>query len=329
MIILAKPPAKRRIKGAVAADDAKFEAFLQKQFGELKNELRKYPFPAKEKGGQVIPFGPRMNSWAKRNAKWKYSIAAAVVVAIAVPMILQLNRQRAEFASPTSAPALEQGQKSGKSLQDRVADREETDADALRADSTVQANKNYYSKKQAAPAKDTFDRRGAAEKKGTPDRMPAELPASRSEGYISKEEVPAPAQKQSEAAPAARRSRETMASTGAGADKEERSLAAAAPPGAAAPAPVAESKATRDAASVASADEAPAAKPRSFSIDDTNAKLKAKSIAEEEKAEMEKLWKEYEKDPKGFNKDKNRSARLRTLLTRHDTKSRAKRMQTK
>ena len=32
-------------------------------------------------------------------------------------------------------------------------------------------------------------------------------------------------------------------------------------------------------------------------------KLKQERIAEEEKAEMEKLWKEFEKDPKAFQQD--------------------------
>jgi hypothetical protein len=43
---------------------------------------------------------------------------------------------------------------------------------------------------------------------------------------------------------------------------------------------------------------------------------------------MELLWKEYEKNPKEFLKDKRKTERLKTLLARHDTRSRARRMST-
>ena len=344
MIILDKKKSKIQ-----PGDDAKFEAFLKKQFAELKSELAKYPAPAEERGGQVIPFSPRINSWAKRNAKWKYGIAAAILVAVAVPMVLQLNRQRAEMANrSTSAPALEQSQKSGKTLQDRVAEREEADADATRPSGEIQANKNYYEKKKVTPAKDARDAVVSDDVKGRRDKLeaktraPAELAAGRSEGYATKEEAPAPERAKLQNAPATVPSGGELAE--AASEKAERSVAAGAPapaaPASPAPAPVfaakkrsaapvEESEAKRDAASKVDTDAAPAAKPRSFSLDDTNAKLKKQSIAEEEKTEMERLWKEYEKDPKAFNKDRNRSARLRTLLARHDTKSRAKRMMTK
>ncbi len=349
-----KPSGRRtkKIAKIQPGDDAKFEAFLTKQFAELKNELRKYPVPGEKKSGQVIPFSPRINSWAKRNTKWKYGIAAAVIVAVAVPMVLQVNRQRAEFAHSASTPALEQRLKNDKTLQDRISDREEADADTIRQGGEVQANKNYYGKKtKAAPAKDASDARVTDGVKGRLDtlqekpRAPAELAAGRSEGYVTKEEERASERTQLQAAPAATRSSEAQTITAAPAEKAERSVAAGAPapaapapvfaakkrsaaPGVAQPSTGAEAETKRDAASMANADEAPAAKPRSFSLDDTNAKLKKQSAAEEEKTEMEKLWKEYEKDPKAFNKDKNRSARLRTLLARHDTKSRAKRMRT-
>jgi hypothetical protein len=342
--------------GRAADDDAKFEAFLKKQFAELRAELDSQMAHGSAKAGKVVDLKSAREKRAAGASvlgyfdKWKYGIAAAVIVAVAVPMVLQLNRQRTELANQTAAPAPEQGQQSGKTLQDRIADREETDADATRHSGEIQANKNSNGQKtKTAPAKDareagiSDDVKGRRDKLEESPRAPTELAASRSEGYVTKEEARSTERAKSQAAPASPPSggESAMASS----EKAERSVAAGAPapaaPGASpAPAPVfaakkrsaapmAETEAKRDAASMANADEAPAAKPRSFSLDDTNAKLKKQSLAEEEKAEMEKLWKEYEKDPKAFNKDANRSARLRTLLARHDTRSRAKRMMTK
>lgn len=343
------------------ADDAKFEAFLKKQFAELRTELDGQISKGSAKAGKVVDLN---SAREKRTAgtsvlayfdKWKYGVAAAVIVAVAVPMVLQVNRQKAELATRTAAPTLEQNQQADRTLKDRIAEREDADADAdgVRPGVAGETGKSYYTKKPAAPAKDAHEDHKSAEVKGIQDAVtekrnaPAEVATGRTEGYLSKEEARAPEQKQLEKAPGASRSRETTAMAAAPADKEERSLAASAPSAGAAPsapaspapapvfaakkrsaAPMAEADNKRDAASTVSADEAPAAKARSFSLDDTNAKLKKQGIAEEEKAEMEKLWKEYEKDPQAFSKDKNRSARLRTLLARHDTKSRARRMRT-
>ncbi|MFO1471525.1 MAG: hypothetical protein U1F27_10850 [Turneriella sp.] len=340
-----------------AADDAKFEAFLQKQFAELRAELDRQIMKGSAKAGKITDLAAAREKRAAGTSvlgyfdKWKYGIAAAVVVAVAVPMVIQVNRQRAELAHQASAPTLEQQQKSTGPLQERITDREEAEADTERPDSAVQANKNYYGKKQAAPATGTVDDRKTAILRSAPEKpaekpgAPAEIAAGRSEGYVSKEEARAPEPRQSENAAMATRGGEPATVTAA--DKDGRSLAANAPapaaPASPAPAPVfaakkrsqaptansgAEAETKRDSASMADADATPAAKPRSFSLDDTNAKLKKQSIAEEEKAEMEKLWKEYEKDPATFDKDKKRSARLRTLLSRHDTKSRARRMRT-
>lgn len=359
-----RKPSVRRTKkptkgqNQTAADDAKFDAFLKEQFAELRSQLDRQISQGSAKAGKVVD----LNSVREKRAagtsvltyfdKWKYGIAAAVIVAVAVPMVLQVNRQKAELAARTGAPTLEQNQQADRTLKDRIAEREEAgaDADGVRPGSAGETGKSYYAKKPVAPVKDAREDRKSAEIKGIQDAVteernaPAETTTSRTEGYVSKEEARAPEQNQLEKAPAAGRSRETTSMAAAPADKEERSLSATAPSAGAAPsapaspapapvfaakkrsaAPMPEADNKRDAAS---ADEAPAAKARSFSLDDANAKLKKQSIAEEEKAEMEKLWKEYEKDPQAFSKDKNRSARLRTLLARHDTKSRARRMRT-
>lgn len=330
-------------------DDARFESFLQKQFATLRDEIDAQVKSSTAKSGKLLELAPKQKQSGGSALglldKWKYGIAAVVVVAVAVPSVMQLNRQRAETTRHTSAPALEQKQESGKTLRDRIADREEADTDSPRQSGEFKVNKNYYGKKtKVAPAKDARDAQITDDVKGRRDKLeeapraPAELAAGRSEGYVTKEEAPARERTQMQDAPSATRS-EAKAIAAAPAEKAERSVSAGAPAASPAPAPVftakkrsaapmPESEAKRDAASVASADEAPAAKPRSFSLDDTNAKLKKQSIAEEEKTEMEKLWKEYEKNPQAFNKDASRSARLRTLLARHDTKSRAKRMKT-
>lgn len=344
-----------------AADDAKFEEFLKKQFAELRAELDGQIGRGSAKAGKVVNLESGREKRAAGSSvlalfdKWKYGVAAAVIVAVAVPMVLQVNRQKAELATRTAAPTLEQNQQAGAKLKDHITEREEAgaDADGVLPGSAGETGKSYYAKKPVATMKDAREDRKSAEVKGIQDAViekrnaPAETTTSRTEGYLSKEEARAPEQKQLEKAPAAGRSRETTSMAAAPADKEERSLSATAPSAGAAPsapaspapapvfaakkrsaAPMPEADNKRDAASTVSADEAPAAKPRSFSLDDANAKLKKQSIAEEERAEMEKLWKEYEKDPQAFGKDKNRSARLRTLLARHDTKSRARRMRT-
>lgn len=358
VITLAKTPKKGQDK--TGADDANFEAFLKKQFAELRSELDTQIGKGSAKAGKVLDLNSAREKRAAGTSvlayfdKWKYGVAAAVIVAVAVPMILQVNRQKAELATRTAAPTLEQNQQADRTLKDRISEREEAsaDADGLRPGAAGETGKSYYTKRPAAPAKDAREDRKSAKIQDIQDgaveqrNAPAEIATGRTEGYLSKEEARAPEQKQLEKAPGASRSRETTAMAAAPADKEDRSLAASAPsagapsaPASPAPtpvftakkrsaAPMAEADNKRDAASTVSADEAPAAKPRSFSLDDANAKLKKKSIAEEEKAEMEKLWKEYEKDPQAFSKDKNRSARLRTLLARHDTKSRARRMRT-
>ena len=225
-----------------ADDDAKFEAFLKKQFAELRAELDSQIAQSSAKAGQVVPFSPRITSWAKRNAKWKYSIAAAVIVAVAVPMVLQLNRQKAELARQSSAPTLEQAQRNSKTLQDRVADREEAekDADAPLPAGNAQSKENYYTRKKSAPAKDARvidDLKGNREKQAEIPRQPAELAAGRSEGYLSKEETNSAESAKLKNAPASAPSGGEQVA--ASRDKSERSVSAGAPapaaPAAAAP----------------------------------------------------------------------------------------------
>jgi hypothetical protein len=100
-------------------------------------------------------------------------------------------------------------------------------------------------------------------------------------------------------------------------------------PAAEAPAGEMAKSAKRDEQMAASgAPDAPAAKSRSAPINDAQFRLKQSELAAIEKAEMEQLWKEYEKNPELFVKDKKKTERLKMLLARHDTKSRARRMRT-
>lgn len=70
-------------------------------------------------------------------------------------------------------------------------------------------------------------------------------------------------------------------------------------------------------------------KSRSAPVSDGQFRLKQSELATIEKAEMEKLWSEYEKNPQEFLKDKLKTHRLKLLLSRYDTQGRAKRLEQK
>lgn len=63
-------------------------------------------------------------------------------------------------------------------------------------------------------------------------------------------------------------------------------------------------------------------KSRSAPAADAQFRLKQSELATIEKAEMEKLWNEYEKNPQEFVKDKIKTHRLKLLLSRYDTRGR-------
>lgn len=298
-------------------EDARFEEFLKKQFAGLKRELEKYPQGGlQKKQGKVLQLSQAPQSRAGKHS-WRYGIAAAVLVAVAVPMVIQLNQQKAELSTQVQAPSLEQDkQRPGRGDKPKGMAARKTASRAADIDSVSdlvageRAEGNLKKSREEETA--SRDRFAAAE-------MPAEQKNAGKDMLAMKEE----------AKPTLRAA--TPKYEAGGGVEESRQSAATAAPSPAAPAPSAAPASPSASASMASRDEAPA-KPaaRSITLGDAQEKRRKQDAGEEEKAEMEKLWKEFEKDPKSFSKDTKRSARLKVLLARHDTKSkaRAKRVKT-
>jgi hypothetical protein len=343
------------------ADDPRFDEFLQKQFAELKRELAKYPAPGAAKQGKILQLTQAPQARAGKGS-WKYGIAAAVLVAVAVPMVIQLNQQKAEFASRTEAPApatdldrtipktlpkASEKQAKQKAELDSLDARRTTMADQDEAEKagyvkgSAVKNKKKVRTDQAedliagerntpalkAISEEAMPKDAMATGKAEEGRVASAVRENESEKFFAKKE---------EAKPLAQNSRSQRIEAPSGGTP----AAPAVPPVVAAPAPAARPAITRSTApsteisggdrgtAMAQAEEAaPAEKnARSIAVDDAKTRFKKQDAREDEKAEMEKLWKEFEKDPQSFNQDKKRSARLRTLLSRHNEKSRAKRM---
>lgn len=349
-------------------EDPRFEEFLQKQFAELKRELGQYASGKAAKEGKVLSFDSGIKRAGKNRGSWKYGIAAAVLAAVAVPMVIQFNRQRAEYAARTEAPAPaadadrtipktpEAERTPSKSSEKQTAP--QADLDSLKlAEQDEATEKSGYLKAAPAKAKKKAktepvqdilagerntpalkaSREEAAPKdaiatgKADDGRINNALRDNESDKFFAKKEEAKPALAQS-----SRSQRADNAPSGG------NPAAPASPPVAAAPAPAARPAITRSAApsteisgsdrgaAMAQGETVAAAEAqknsRSIVVDDSKARLKKQDARDEEKAEMEKLWKEFEQDPKSFNQDKKRSARLRTLLSRHNEKSRARRM---
>jgi len=311
-----KPPRGR-------GDDPRFEEFLRRQFTQLRQEIDQH-MARTSKGGKVLSFEAGATR-RKKQSPWLYSIAAVVLAAVAVPMVLQLNRQKAELDQKTeSAPAatgsLAQNQKTvpeDREVEDiqesapsrHKAKKKSRDGGVVdKIENEKGARSLAFSREETvskdAPAKRDLDA-GMAGEKNVEKKEAVKPTDNRADGYAKSEEAPAPRAAPASPAPAmAKRSMPTSEGVSGGSGKP------------------------------ADADEvSPGAAPleaasRSVQIDDAKERIKKQDIAEDEKAEMEKLWKEFEKNPEQFSKDKRRSARLKTLLARHETrsKSRAKRV---
>ncbi len=307
--------AERRSKKTKGAgkfkSDAQFEEFLQLRFAEVRAELDKFDRPAASKAeGQLLQL-PQARAasdstfWKKLDS-WRYAVAATVLLAVAVPAVMQLNREQRVAAvaavipeGQTKTESTDEAPSSTRSARLKQSEREEADFDAPRDRTT----KEFPQKKIAKTTETGTKDRGLNKKEDVADVMSArEAPAD------LKAMAPAPAEAKGRAMP----------DEAAGAPAPESAKAPAASP--AAPAPY---------AAESSADEertASTVAKRSAPIADAQFKQKHEQIAEEEKLEMERLWKEFEKDPKSFNQDKKRAARLKALLARHDTRSRAKKV---
>jgi cytoskeletal protein RodZ len=319
-----KPSSRRTEKNInTQGDDPRFEEFLRRQFSQLRHEIDQH-MARSAKSGKVLSFQDGVTR-RKKKSPWLYSVAAVVLAAVAVPMVLQLNRQKAEFDQKTdSAPAatgsLAQNQKAApedreaEDIQESAPARHKAKKKSRGVDADTAENekgaRNLAFSREETVSKDAPEKRDlagmAGEKKADPAAKPAD---NRADGYAKAEEAPAPrAAPASPAAPApatakSRSAAPTSEGVSGGAGKPEASDEIS--PGA-----------PLEAAS------------RSVTIDDAKERIKKQDIAEDEKAEMEKLWKEFEKNPEQFSKDKRRSQRLKTLLARHETrsKSRAKRV---
>lgn len=356
-----RPPRK-------SGDDPHFEEFLQKQFAQLKRELAEYaPFEA-AKAGKVLSFEDRISRPKKSRGGWTVGIAAVVLAAIAVPMVIQLNRQKAEVAFKTEAPSaageITVANEKPKPENKSPAPSNTTDARARLDDLEAQDGTYYKSSpakgKKAAKTEET--REINAREQGEKNLKATREEASPRDAIATgKTDKPAPisetetktvanavregdadrfaAKKESaRAAHPAEKSGYAMADEAAApAPARPGQVAPAAP--AAAPAPQFAKSRNAPANEISGGDRgaaaqtempAPAAEAqgtsRSIQVDDAKSRMKQQQSSDDEKAEMEKLWREFEKNPQEFNRSKTKRSRLHTLLARHDRKSRAKRM---
>jgi hypothetical protein len=279
--------AKRTTPGA----DDKFDAYLRERFAELKRELDAQLAAGEPKGGVLRKFAARVPLSARGG--WTVGIAALLLTAVSVPLVMQLNQQREQMR--TATVTLDQPSAS--------ATRENTPAEA--EDEETSPPEGNSGRKQQANRTERFEKDSA-------DTKESELAfKKRAQPTIPLEDKPKRFAESEEAMP------------------QGASAASAPPRAAAAEAPAMEqAKGERgaDDSAVSGAPAMPEAKARSAPVPDAQFRLKKAELDAIEKHEMELLWKEYEKNPKEFLKDKRKTERLKTLLARHDTRSRARRM---
>ena len=274
-----------------AAED-KFDAYLRDRFAELKRELDAQISAGQPRAGVLQKFTPR-GGFSPRGG-WTVGIAALLLTAISVPLVMQLNQQREQMRSAvvTSEQPAALPQRDNKPV---TEEDEETPApkhanrQASRRKGVVETERR---ENEAADSKES----GLAFKKRA---QPAIMDEGKTDRVALAEEA---TPRVARAAPAP---------------------AAEAPAG-----ELAKSESNADQFAASGAPAAPAAKTRSAPINDAQFRLKQTELAAIEKTEMEQLWKEYEKNPELFSKDKKKTERLKLLLARHDTKSRARRMLT-
>ncbi len=275
-----------------AADD-RFDAYLRERFAELKRELDAQMTAGQPRAGVLRKFIPK-GGFSPRGG-WTIGIAALLLTAISIPLVMQLNEQREQIRSavatneqPAAAPHAETKPLATEDEEPSVS--KSSGATAQRPKAKAE-NKGRESK--AADHEEsalTFKKRA----------QPAIMDEGKADRVAETDEA------------AARVAPPTPAVTAAEAPARD----------------VAKGESNSGELAPGGAPAAPAAKSRSAPIHDAQFRLKQKELAAIEKAEMEQLWKEYEKNPERFLKDKKKTERLKLLLARHDTKSRARRMRT-
>lgn len=323
-----KPPGKPPVKGTPRSSGGSdsFDLFLDRQFKILRDEIDTHLAgrPAQKPEGKALVFNQRSRkSWA--TGPLKYGIAAAVLVAIVVPSVIQLNRHKETMNTTAAGATL--NQRAGETKDSLANAKTDATTEAEERVSKQDAKAGYFARKKGMQSadRDELEKEEAnipaakgARKDDTADLMATkrEAPAiERAEKSKNSDRLPSVAKPAEEQASPAK-----PTAPSAGAAPAPRSMPAM-------PMATGKSSEADKAAEIRAGDEvAPTAASRSIAVDDAKTRLKKQSASDEEKEEMEKLWREFEKDPKSFNKDKKRSARLKVLLSRHNEKSRAKRV---
>jgi cytoskeletal protein RodZ len=296
--------------------DDRFEEFLKKQFAVLKDELSVYPLPAK---GRVLEFGKP--SRAKTLPAWSYGLAAGVLIAAALPIFFQLNQKTAEARqAPPQATAAQ-------SAADIDRPNEGANQQAKPNEQNFEGQESEKEVKQGNPRKfaAASSNKNSDESSKAADASPklAAAATTRDQHAESTESV----------RNAVRPDEKKDAMGGANRPMKDRSPALTVNSQAASRFERAAEESDRVAdakgittGAVADSEAMPAAAPRSIAIDDNLTRAKKKEINVSERQELEKLWKEYERDPQQFNKNAKRRARLTALLDQFKMRSRVARM---
>jgi hypothetical protein len=213
--------------------------------------------------------GQRHNLLAEKWIHGATRIAASVLLAVAVPTVIQMNQEQRDSVVQATAQAGEQPR--------------------LESKETITNSNDEIEEAEVSSSRPRQTERRAAKK------------LAKSKTRIDDEEAFAAREKDAPGGGMAKRelADELMAASPAPAEIKGRAAEGAPAPESAKVMPAAP-------ASRAMAEKPAEAKPaagvsRSAPIADAQANLKQERIAEEEKAEMEKLWKEFEKDPEGIS----------------------------
>jgi len=294
--------AKARNKKDISArDDARFEEFLQEQFRQLRAELDRFEPARKGIDGKLLQLPQAKASsstfWKKMDS-WRYTIAASVLLAVAVPAVIQMNREQRDVVVQATTPAAEGPRLETKETITSSAD--ETEEAEISSSHAKQKERRVAKKIAKSKTRIRDEEAYRTEEKDAPG------------GGMAKREL-ADELRAASPPPAEAKGR-ALANAGEGAPAPESAKVMPAAP------------ATRAMAEKPAETKPAATVSRSAPVADAQSNLKQDRAVDDEKTEMERLWKEFEKDPEAFQQDKKRSARLKTLLARHDTKSRARRM---
>jgi len=277
----------------------KFDAYLRERFAELKRELDAQLNAGQPKAGILQKFTPKGGFSA--HGGWTVGIAALLLTAISVPLIMQLNQQREQARATVVTSEQPLAARDSKTVDDEFDKADSPKASANEGKVKTRPAKKEITTEETSDAKDAglaFNKR--AQLPGVESDRAAEMADAEEVPARSARVAPAPAAPAATRAPAAEAPAGEMAKT---ANRDEQMAASEAP-------------------------VTPEPNTRSAPINDAQFRLKQSELAAMEKAEMEQLWKEYEKNPELFVKDKKKTERLKMLLARHDTKSRARRMRT-